>query len=112
VILTILTVTLWTAIPQPYTKLHHRKFAPEIESAVIVDLTNDRARARDGAAIINREGVQHPAFTRASQNVATVAALLDTLPGPSNDGKDNVYHQLKDILDITAVQQAESSLQL
>jgi hypothetical protein len=37
--------------------------------------------------------------------------LLDTLPAPSADGVDKVYHQLKDILGTTAMQQAESSLQ-
>jgi hypothetical protein len=39
-----------------------------------------------------------------------VVTLLDTLPTPSVDGVDMVYHQLEDILDIAAVQQAESSL--
>jgi hypothetical protein len=31
-------------------------------------------------------------------------ALLDTLPAPSADGVDKVYHQLKDILSITVAQ--------
>jgi hypothetical protein len=39
------------------------------------------------------------------------AALLDTLPTPSNDGVGKVYHQLKGILGIADEQQAESSLQ-
>jgi hypothetical protein len=43
--------------------------------------------------------------------MATVAALLDTLPTPSTDGVDKVYHQLKDILSIATAQQVESSLQ-
>jgi hypothetical protein len=30
-------------------------------------------------------------------------ALLDTLPTPSADGVNKVYHQLKDILDIAIV---------
>jgi GMP synthase-like glutamine amidotransferase len=43
--------------------------------------------------------------------MATTATLLDNLPAPSTDGVDRVYHQLKDILGITAAQQVESSLQ-
>jgi hypothetical protein len=40
-----------------------------------------------------------------------VTALLDTLPLLSVNGVDKVYHQLKYILDVTAAQQAQSSLQ-
>jgi hypothetical protein len=76
----------------------------------MIDLTKDRARARTIAAAINREGVPHPGFTRASQNVATAVAFLDTLPAPSVDRVHKVYHQLKDILGVTATQQAKSSL--
>jgi hypothetical protein len=54
---------------------------------------------------------QLPTFTSASQNVATVAALLDTLPAPSTDGVGEMYQQLKSILGTTTAQQAESSLQ-
>jgi hypothetical protein len=63
--------------------------------------------------VINHEGGggQHPTFARASQNVAVAAALLDTLPTPSTDWVDKVYQQLKNILNITTAQQAESSLQ-
>jgi hypothetical protein len=43
--------------------------------------------------------------------VFVVAALLDTLPAPSKDGMEKVYHKLKDILNIAAAQQEESSLQ-
>jgi hypothetical protein len=43
--------------------------------------------------------------------VVTVTALLDTLPLLSVNGVDKVYHQLKYILDVTAAQQAQSSLQ-
>jgi uncharacterized membrane protein len=62
-------------------------------------------------AVINGEGPPCPTFTRASQNVAAVAALLDTLLMPSADGVDKVCHQLNDILGVAAEQQAESSLQ-
>jgi hypothetical protein len=43
--------------------------------------------------------------------MAMVVALLDTLLAPSTDRVDNVYCQLKDILDVTVMQQVESSLQ-
>jgi hypothetical protein len=50
-------------------------------------------------------------FARASQNVVAVVALLDTLPAPSTDGVEKVYHQLRDILVVATEQQAEISLQ-
>jgi hypothetical protein len=53
---------------------------------------------------------QLPTFTRASQNVATVVVLLDTLPLPSTDRVGEVYGRLKSILITAATQQAESSL--
>jgi hypothetical protein len=43
------------------------------------------------AAVINREERQLPTFSRASQNVAAAAALLNTLPASSTDGVDKVY---------------------
>jgi hypothetical protein len=36
--------------------------------------------------------------------------LLDTLPAPSTNGVDEVYHKLKEILGVVTEQQAESSL--
>jgi hypothetical protein len=45
-----------------------------------------------------------PTFARASQNVATAVALLDTLPEPSTDRVDRVYYQLKGILGVAAEQ--------
>jgi hypothetical protein len=80
------------------------------ERAIIVDPTNTWARAKDVATAINRDGAQHPTLARASEDVTVVAMLLDTLEAPSFNGVDKVYRQLKDILDITAAQQAESSL--
>jgi hypothetical protein len=47
------------------------------------------------APAINSEGGQRPAFVRASQNAATRATLLDTLPAPSADGVDMLYRQLR-----------------
>jgi hypothetical protein len=48
------------------TKLHHHKSTLKVERATTVDLTNSRARARDVATTINREGAQRPTFTKAS----------------------------------------------
>jgi hypothetical protein len=44
--------------------------------------------------------------------MAVAAALLDTLPAPTIDEVDKVYHQLRDILGVATEQQAESLLQL
>jgi hypothetical protein len=76
-----------------------------------VDLTTVWAKARDVTANNNRKGTKCPAFARASQNMATVATLLNTLLAlPSNEVK-KVYRQLKDILGIFTMNQVESSLQ-
>jgi hypothetical protein len=37
--------------------------------------------------------------------------LLDTLPAPSTDKVNKVYHQLRDILNVATEQEEESSLQ-
>jgi hypothetical protein len=81
-----------------------------MEQAATIDLAKARDRARAMAAALNREGLPHPTFARASQNVSTIVALLDTLPAPSTDELDKVYHQLKDILGVTFVQQVKSLL--
>jgi hypothetical protein len=52
-----------------------------------------------------------PSFARDSQNVATVAALLDALPTPSTDLVGKMYPWLKSIPGTTVVQQVESYLQ-
>jgi hypothetical protein len=39
--------------------------------------------------------------------MAVAVTLLDTLPAPSADGVDKVYHQLKNILSIAATPQVE-----
>jgi hypothetical protein len=62
------------------------------EWAIMVDITNARAQARDVAANINRDGPPCPNFASASHNVVTAVALLDTLPTPFTDGVDKVYH--------------------
>jgi hypothetical protein len=94
------------------TELHHIKSVLETEHAVMIDLTNTRAQARDVTATINCKGALCPAFTRASHNVVAMAMLLDTLPTTSANGKDNVYHQRKDILSIAAVQLLMFCMQL
>jgi hypothetical protein len=91
-------------------ELHHCKSALETDRAMMVYLTNAWAWARGVTAAINHEGAQCPAFTTASQNMAMTDVLLDTLPAPSTDRVDKVFCQLKDILDIAATQQVESSL--
>jgi hypothetical protein len=60
---------------------------------------------------MERVGQQLPAFSRARQNMATMAVLLDALPVTSTDGVDEMYQRLKNILGIAIAQQAESSLQ-
>jgi hypothetical protein len=50
------------------------------------------------------------AFARASQNLATMAMLLDTLPTPSVDGVDRLYHHMGEILTIAIAHEAECSL--
>jgi hypothetical protein len=62
-----------------------------IERATAIDYTKARARSRAIAVIINHEGMPHPTFLRASQNVAVTATLLDTLPTPSTDRVSKVY---------------------
>jgi hypothetical protein len=62
-------------------------------------------------AAMERAEWQLPTFAKVSQNMATMATLLDTLPAPSTNRVSEVYQRLKSILDTTAVQQAERSLQ-
>jgi hypothetical protein len=98
------------AIEAQLTKVHHRKSVLEMEWVVTGDLTHTRAQARDVTDAINQEGLSQPTLARASQNVATVAAHLDTFPVPSTNGADKVYCELKEILSITTVPQADRSL--
>jgi hypothetical protein len=82
-----------------------------MECAAAIDLSKARAWARAVAAGINHEGPPMPTFARARPNVPTVVAILGTLPSPSTNVADRVYHQLKYILGVAAEQQAKSSLQ-
>jgi hypothetical protein len=83
------------AVEAQLANLHQRKSMPKAYQAVKT----------------NHGEWQLPTFPTASQNVAVVAAFLDTLPTPSTDGVGKIYQQLKNILGTAAVQQAESSLQ-
>jgi hypothetical protein len=88
------------ALDAQLTELHSCKATLGAERATTIDLTKARAWARAVSTTINHEGMSRPTFARASRNVATAAALLDTLPASSTDGVDRVYRQLKGILGI------------
>jgi tRNA C32,U32 (ribose-2'-O)-methylase TrmJ len=68
--------------------------------------------ALEASQAMSKEQVeqQPPAFTRATQNMAATAALLDVLPVPSTDMVGEVYEWLKSILGTAAMPQEESSL--
>jgi hypothetical protein len=69
-----------------------------MERAATIDFAKARAQARDVTTTINREGMPHPTFVRASQNMAATASLLDTFSASFTSGVDKVYRQLRDIL--------------
>jgi hypothetical protein len=95
---------------QQWGKLVAERAAVEAQLAVLHHRNTTLEEER--VVTINHEGGgQRPALTRASQNVATVAMLLITLPALSIDGVDKVYQQPKDILSTATMQQVESSLQ-
>jgi hypothetical protein len=83
----------------------------EMEQPFMINHAKPRAWVRAIVTAINLEGAPRPTFARASQNVAAVATLLDTLPAPSTNSADKVYHQLKDILGVATMPQAEMLLQ-
>jgi hypothetical protein len=99
------------ALDAQMTELYQCKAALGTERAATIDYTKAQARARAVAIAINQEGMPHPTFPRASQNVAVAATILDTLSAPSTGGVSMVYQQLKDILSVITEQQAESTLQ-
>jgi hypothetical protein len=70
----------------------------------MIDLTKARAQARTVTTTIHCDGMPRPTFTKAIQNIATMAALSDTLTAPSTNMVGKVYHQLKDIHGTAAVQ--------
>jgi hypothetical protein len=98
------------ALDAQLTELQRHKVTLGTEWAAAIDFTKAQARARAISIASNYEGMPHPTFAKATQNVAVAVALLDTLPVPSTDGVDKVYHHLRDILCVAVEQQAESSL--
>jgi hypothetical protein len=71
--------------------------------ARLIDLHQSESALEAGrSTTMERAERQLPTFTRASQNVPTVAALPDTLPAPSTNGVSEVYQWLKSILGTTA----------
>jgi hypothetical protein len=92
------------------TELHQCKAALGTERVAAINYSKDCARARAIAITINHEGMPHPTFPRASQNIAAVVALLDILPTPSIDEVGKVYEQLKGILGVATEQQAVNLL--
>jgi hypothetical protein len=69
------------------TELHRHKATLGMERAATINYTKARARSRAIAIVvtINHDGMPHPTFAKASQNVDAVIALLDTLPTPSTN---------------------------
>ena len=51
-----------------------------------------------------------PHFTRASQNIAAMVALLRGLPGPATPEDRWAHHEIRTLLEHAVAQQAESSL--
>ena len=66
--------------------------------------------ARDMNWRIIEDDEAHPHFTRVSQNIAAMAALLRGLPGATTPKDHWGYHEIRMLLERAAVQQAESSL--
>jgi hypothetical protein len=65
----------------------------EAKRILVVDHATAWAQALGVAPTISREGGgQHHTFARASQNVAAMAMLLDTLLAPSTTEVDKLYH--------------------
>ena len=59
--------------------------------------------------IINDARVQLPQEFRAGQNIAAAAILLQTLPEPQDPAQRDLHHQVRNLVELAAVQQAESS---
>jgi hypothetical protein len=69
-----------------------------------------RVHARDALRRIVEDDDGLPRFTRASQNIAVVAALHRGLPEPMMPEGHQAQHEIHMLLERTAVQQAESSV--
>ena len=55
------------------------------------------------------EGNDLPQFARASENIAAAAMLLRGVPEPIDPQERAVYRNLRVLVEVAAVQQAESS---
>jgi hypothetical protein len=136
-LLTIPTVKVQKATPQPgmevlpdqqqayqeeqQAQLHAQQIDAELQAAQCHDELTGKSAFLNAQltelhrckAVLRTERAATIDFTKAqaSQNMAVVVALLYTLPAPSTNGVDRVYHQLGDILGVAAEQQAKNSLQ-
>jgi hypothetical protein len=130
--LTIPTVLLQTAMPQPTPDSSLIGYEPIRRSSItFYKLTLSVGPRSDGANLsmsekplrptwpnytttiphFRQSGPQQPTvrgqcstIAMASQNIATTVVLLDTLPTPSVDGVHKVYQQLRNILGTTTAQ--------
>ena len=59
--------------------------------------------------IINDARMQLPQEFRADQNIAAAAILLQTLPEPQDPEQRDLHRQVRNLVELVAVQQAESS---
>ena len=59
--------------------------------------------------IINDACMQLPQEFRAGQNIAATAILLQTLPEPEDLAQRDLHRQVRNLVELAAVQQAESS---
>jgi hypothetical protein len=66
-------------------------------------------RAHDTHQGIIKDGDGLPRFTRASQNIATMAAPLWRLSEPATPEEHQAQREIRSLLEHAAVQQAESS---
>ena len=53
--------------------------------------------------------MQLPQEFCAGQNIAAAAILLQTLPEPEDPAQRDLHHQVRNLVELAAVQQAESS---
>ena len=70
----------------------------------------ERARAFGREAqkrILDDADALVPRYTRPSQNVAAAATLLRALPQPANEDQRRIQEEIKDLLDLAALQQAD-----
>ena len=79
-----------------------------------IECHGDGGRARAMARNVNQRIIEDdeplPHFTRASQNIAAVAALLWGLLGPMTPEDRQAHFEIHTLLERAAAQQAESSL--